>query len=101
MYKNPGLDLPIRSKLNMLDDIVQIIFYLHAGERILADPLIDDLKVRSTFLEEPIQQAVLIFAEQVHFQYDYDPWHKVTSEVQKAADKLIEELGFTGNLGTY
>jgi hypothetical protein len=94
MNKHPGLEIPIRSKLDMLDDIAHIIRYLHTGERKLADPLINDLKVRSTFLEEPIQQAVLIFSEQVHFQYDYDPWHKVTSDVQKAADQLIEELGF-------
>lgn len=78
----------------MLDDIIQIIHYLHSGDRKLADPLIEDLKIRATFLEETIQQNVLIFSEQVHFQYNYDPWHKVTSDVQKAADKLIEELGF-------
>lgn len=91
---HPSHELPIRSKLEMLDDIVQIIHYLHTGKRKAADPLIDDLKTRSMFLDERIQQDVLIFAEQVYFQYDYDPWHKVTPDVQKAADRLIEDLGF-------
>jgi len=95
MKNNPAQELPIRSKLDMLDDIVQIIHYLHTGERKLADPLINDLKTRSMFLDADIQQNVLIFSEQIHFQYDYDPWHKVTPDVQKAADKLIEQLGFS------
>lgn len=91
---HPSHELPIRSKLEMLDDIVQIIHYLHIGKRKAADPLIDDLKIRSMFLDEQIQHDVLIFAEQVYFQYDYDPWHKITPDVQKAADRLIEDLGF-------
>jgi hypothetical protein len=94
MNKHPAHELPIRSKLEMLDDIVKIISFLHSGDRKKADHLIDDLKTRSIFLDEQIQQDVLIFAAQVHFQYDYDPWHKVTPEVQKAADHLIESLGF-------
>ena len=94
MPKHPAQELPIRSKLEMLDDIVQIIHYLHEGKREKANPLIDDLKIRSLFMDALIQQDVLIFSEQVCFQYDYDPWHKVTSEVQKAADKLIDDLGF-------
>ena len=94
MVNHPSHELPIRSKLKMLDDIVQIIHYLHLGTRSAADPLIDDLKTRAIYFEDQIQQDVLTFAEQVHFQYDYDPWHKVTPEVQKAADKLINDLGF-------
>ncbi len=94
MTKHPSHELPVRSKLDMLEDIVQIISHLHVGNRSAADPLIDDLKIRSIYLNEKIQQDVLIFAEQVHFQYDYDPWHRVTPEVQKAADRLIQDLGF-------
>ncbi len=94
MNNHPSHELPIRSKLEMLKDIVQIIHFLHSGDRKEADPLLDDLKIRSMFLGEQIQQDVLIFAEQVHFQYNYDPWHKVSPEVQKAADRLIEDLGF-------
>ena len=94
MNKHPSHELPIRSKLKMLDDVVQIIHYLHTGNRPAADPLIDDLKTRAIFLDEQIQQDVLIFSEQVHFQYDYDPWHKVTPDVQRAADRLIGNLGF-------
>ena len=94
MNKHPALELPIRSKLEMVSDIIQIIQHLQAGRRRSADPLIDDLKLRSLFLDEQIQNAVLIFSEQVHFQYAYDPYHKVTPDVEKAADNLIENLGF-------
>lgn len=94
MKNNISHDLPIRSKLKMLDDVVQIIHYLYTGDRAEADALIDDLKARSTYLDEQIQQDVLIFSEQIHFQYDYDPWHKVTPDVQRAADKLLNDMGF-------
>jgi hypothetical protein len=79
----------------MLDDIVQVIHYLHTGRRRAADPLLDDLKIRAIYFDERVQQDVLIFAEQVYFQYSYDPWHKVTADVQRAADRLIEDLGFS------
>ncbi len=88
------LELPIKSKIKMLDEVVQIIHYLHAGIRQSADPLISDLKARALFLDEQIQQDVLMFAEQVHFQYDYDPWHKVSPEVTQAANRLIQDMGF-------
>jgi hypothetical protein len=78
----------------MVDDIVKIIHFLHTGSRRSAAPLIDDLKLRALMLDEKVQQDVLIFAEQVYFQYDYDPWHCVTKEVQQAADQLIDDLGF-------
>jgi len=94
MDKHYSKELPIRSKLEMVQDISKIIQYLHRGERSAADLLIEDLKTRSIFMDEQIQQDVLSFAEQIHFQYDYDPWHTVTTNIQKAADKLIEDLGF-------
>lgn len=94
MDNHPSKELPIRSKLEMVEDIIEIIHCLHEGDRKSADTLINDLKTRAIFLDEEIQLDVLIFAEQIHFQYDYDPWHKVTPAVQQAADKLIEALGF-------
>lgn len=87
-------EIPFRSKQTMLDDVAQIVHYLHTGQRSSADLLIEDLKTRSLSFDPQIQQDVLIFAEQVQFQYDYDPWHKVTPDVQKAADKLIHDLGY-------
>ena len=60
-----------------------------------AEPLLNYLKIRAIYFDEKTQQDALIFAEQVYFQFDYDPWHKVTPEVQKAADRLIEDLGFS------
>jgi hypothetical protein len=95
MDKHHSRELPIRSKLAMVQDIGQIICYLHTGQRSAADLLIEDLKTRSVFMDEDIQQDVLSFSEQVCFQYDYDPWHQVTLNIQRAADKLIEDLGFT------
>ena len=85
-------ELPIRSKTEMANDIAQIIHCLHRGQ--YTGPLIENLKARSTFLDERVQQDVLIFVEQVQFQQAYDPWHKVTPEITLAADRLIEDLGF-------
>jgi len=92
--KHPSQELPIRSKIEMAKDIAEVIQCLHRGQRGVADLLIEDLKTRSLFMDEKTQQDVLKFAEQVAFQYDYDPWHKITKDVQKAADELIEDLGF-------
>ncbi len=87
-------ELPIRSKREMANDIAEIIECLHRGQRSKTDLLIEDLKARCALLDERIQQDVLIFVEQVQFQYAYDPWHKVTSDVEAAADQLIQDLGF-------
>lgn len=95
MNKNYSKELPIRSKVEMIQDIGKILHHLCNGDRSSLDVLIEDLKNRSIFMEEQIQQSVLSFAEQIQFQYNYDPWHKVTPEIQRAADKLIEDLGFT------
>lgn len=95
MNKHPSQELPIRSKLEMMQDIVETIRSLHQGTRSTTRHLLEDLKTRSLFLDLQIQQDVLMFCEQVDFQYAYDPWHKVTPEIQRAADKLIEDLGFT------
>lgn len=91
---NPN-ELPIRSKYEMIHAIIKIIHFLHAGKKKEANELIEELKIRAIHLDPPIQQDVLIFAEQIQFQYAYDPWHKVTEEIQKAADRLIEDLGFS------
>jgi hypothetical protein len=64
------------------------------GKRKEAELLIKDLKIRASALDPQIQQDVLMFCEQVLFQYDYDPQHKITIDVKKAADKLIEDMGF-------
>ncbi|MBX7066406.1 MAG: hypothetical protein K1X28_04165 [Parachlamydiales bacterium] len=94
MIKHPALQLPIRSKLDMLNDIVQIVCYLHEGNRKEGEKYINDLKLRALFMNQEIQNCVLVFTDQVHFQFNFDPWHKVTSEIQHAADHLIEEMGF-------
>ena len=94
MKKRSISDLPIRTKIEIAEDIGELIGCLHNGQRSAADLLIEDLKVRSIYLDEPIQHDILIFVQEIEFQYAYDPWHKVTGEIQKAADKLIEDLGF-------
>jgi hypothetical protein len=95
MESNHFKDLPIRSKLEMMKNIGKIIHYLHEGDRSSADPLVEDLKSRAVFFDDQIQQDVLSFSEQIDFQYDYDSSHLVTDNIQKAADKLIEDLGFS------
>ncbi len=93
MNKNHNSEIPARSKMIMREEIAQVVSHLHKGERAPIEPLIEDLKARSIYLDDQIQQDVLKFASQVYFQYDYDPWHKVTPEVQRAADQLLEDLG--------
>ena len=93
MKNHPSRELPIRSKLEMAQDVAEILHCLHTGQRSALDLLVQDLKTRSIYFEDQIQQDVLVFAEQVQFQYDYDPWHKVTEDIEKAADRLIEDLG--------
>lgn len=80
------------SNSEIQEDIAKIIFHLHHGNRVLGDIYIDNLKAHAVHMESKIQQDVLMFAEQVHFQHDYDPWHKVTREVQLAADQLLKDL---------
>lgn len=93
MKSNHHHDLPIRSKQAMAQDIADIIQSLHRGERANVDLLIEDLKIRAINFDSNIQQDVLMFAETVQFQSVYDPWHKVTQEVEKAADRLLSDLG--------
>lgn len=87
-------ELPIRSKVKIAQELGQILYCLHTGQRSSADLLIEDMKSRSLFLEDPIQRDVLIFVESVQFQDAYDPSHLVSEEVRQAADRLIESLGF-------
>ena len=89
-----GRDLPIRSKVAMAENISKILKSLHEGDREAALPLLEDLKVRSIYLDEQIQHDVLAFTSLVLFQYDYDPWHKVSQDLQIATDKLLEDMGF-------
>lgn len=95
MQRVPPNELPIRSKKEIAEGVGKILYFLHTGQRSAADLLIEELKIRSLYLDEEIQYALLVFVEEVQFQYAYDPWHKVTFEVEKAADKLIEDLGFS------
>ncbi|HLB52523.1 MAG TPA: hypothetical protein VJK48_02300 [Chlamydiales bacterium] len=94
MKKHITQELPFRSKLEMLKDIATAIDSLHRGKRDSIDQALKSLKSRALFLDPVIQQDVLMFSEQIAFQYDYDNWHLITKEVQQAADQLIEDLGF-------
>jgi hypothetical protein len=92
MNKNRKNAKTSRSKKDLRKEVAQIVCYLHQGKRALGDRCIKDLKARSIDFDEKTQQDVLMFAAQVYFQYDYDPWHKITPEVQKAADRLLRDL---------
>jgi hypothetical protein len=87
-------ELPIRSKVDIATEIGDVLHCLHSGQPDAANRLIEDLKNRSIYLDETIQGDILIFAEAVQFQSSYDPWHRITPEIQRAADRLIEDLGF-------
>ena len=79
-------------KALMKEDVVLVMHHLHYGERSLSNLCLEDLKIQSVHFSDKIQQDVLNFAEQVEFQFDYDPWHKITPEVQLAADQLLKDL---------
>lgn len=87
-------ELPIRSKIDVAQEIGQIIYCLSLGQQSKVNALIDELKNRSIYLDEKIQGDVLVFAEAVQFQLSYDPWHQITPEIERAANQLIEDLGF-------
>ncbi|HEY4255157.1 MAG TPA: hypothetical protein VGM34_02290 [Chlamydiales bacterium] len=95
MKRHLSQELPIRSKLVMAQEIAEIIVCLHRGDRRSADRLIEELKSRAIYFDESVQTDVLMFAEQVQFQSTYDPSHGVTPEVEKAANRLLESLGWT------
>lgn len=95
MKKKPKIPFQILAKKQMSEDVTKIISHLHHGERPQSDLLIEDLKSQAAHFSENIQQDVLMFSEQIQFQYDYDPWHKITPDVQAAADRLIKDLGLT------
>lgn len=86
--------LPIRLKVEMAQAVASVIHCLGHGQKSLMTLLLDDLKAHALFLDDAIQQDVLAFAEQVQFQMHYDPYHNVTLEVEQAADKLVEDMGF-------
>jgi hypothetical protein len=85
----------IHSKIQVAEEIGQIIHCLHTGKKEVADHLIENLKNRSLYLDEKIQGDVLMFAEAIQFQETYDPWHLITPEIEEAANQLIADLGFT------
>ncbi|MDE3045908.1 MAG: hypothetical protein KGJ02_04610 [Verrucomicrobiota bacterium] len=93
MKKHHSQQLPIRLKIEMVQEVAEIIHCFQNGQRAAVDLLIEDLKSRCVHLDEKIQQDVLMFAEQVQFQFTYDQWHTITQEIQSAADHLIEDLG--------
>ena len=95
MTDNKFRELPLHAKDEMARDIAKVIEDLHLGKRRSAMIFLHDLKQRSLHLDEKIQQDVLMFAEQVEFQFAYDPWHNITEDVRKAADRLLHDLGMT------
>jgi len=84
--------LPIRLKLGIINCIEQIVHNLHMGKDLT--PYIEMMKRNALLLDEEIQRDVLRFVEIVQFQAVYDPFHRLTQEVQNTADRLIEDLGF-------
>ncbi len=87
-------ELPIRAKIDVAQEIGEIINCLTLGQQSVVNALIDKLKNQSIYLDEKIQGDVLVFSEAIQFQLTYDPWHQITPEIERAANQLIEDLGF-------
>lgn len=86
--------LPIRSKIEIAQKTGELLACLHKGHFFTANHLIEDLKRSSLYLEDPIQQDVLMLSQAIQFQEVYDPTHCITLEIKRIADRLIEDLGF-------
>jgi hypothetical protein len=86
-------ELPIQAKKEMAKDIAEVILCLLQGRHRNAMTLINEIKSRAVHLPENIQHDVLIFAEQIEFQFAYDPWHTITKDITRAADRLLSDLG--------
>lgn len=84
----------IRKKFILVKDISQVIKDLHFGKIQAIPPLLDEMRSISQDLDEESQNDITLFALQVEFQMDYDPFHLVTEEIRKAGDALINDLGF-------
>lgn len=91
MHYNSLKERIMKSKEQVIKDIVKIIRYLHEGKLEKIDPLLDMLKKnieKSDFEEDGID-----FIQQVEFQKDYDHNHLLTKEIKDTADKLLKDLG--------
>jgi hypothetical protein len=79
----------------MAKEVAEVVGFLHQRKsRRALDGLLQDLKARALYFDETVQTNVLIFCEQVQFQSVYDPAHGVTQDVEKAANRLLESLGW-------
>jgi hypothetical protein len=92
--KNYRKELPIRSKIDLAQEVGQIIHDLSVGKESSVEALIEQMKNQSIDLDETIQGDVLVFSEAVQYQLAYDPWHEITPEIERAANQLIRDLGF-------
>jgi hypothetical protein len=81
--------LPIKLKHEMVDEVAQIVVSLHTGDKKRCEKLMEELKVNALYLDEEIQHNVLIFTGQIDFQKIYDPWHRISPEVERSALFLI------------
>ena len=88
------MKLPIRSKLEMIQDVSEILLALHDGDRDLLERLVIDLKGHALCFDDMVQRDVLQFSENVQFQLLVDPNRLITADIEKAADRLVEDLGF-------
>ncbi len=87
-------ELPIRSKIKIAQTIEEVLHALEKGDRASLSKLLDNMKANAFYLDADIQSDLLKFSENAEFQLAYDPAHPVTEEVIRAADRLIEDLGF-------
>jgi len=80
-------------KALLLDHLARVVANLHRGNIEAIVPLLRQMHTAARSLSPQIQLDIHQFIIQVEFQMDYDPFHLVTEEIQKAADALIKDLG--------
>ena len=56
-------ELPIRSKIDVAAEIGDILQDFQTGQKTRVEHLIEDLKMRSIYLDESLQEDILAFAD--------------------------------------
>ncbi len=94
MGRSVELKLPIRLKKEVGDSIFRVMVLLSQRRRREALQEIQRMKLSALWLSSEIQHCLIVFISIVLFQAEVAPNHLACSEVLKAADLLIQELGF-------
>jgi hypothetical protein len=82
-------------KKEIINKISDIVTHLHNGKFLLVRQCIGQLKNLLQDLPKKTVNDIQDFVQQVLFEMDYDSEHRITEEIRKSADRLIQDLGYS------